>query len=341
MTRVDLSTKDLHDLLNPVLPHAGTDPEVPELGVILLEVRRSVAYAVATDRYTMAAARHPLAEDADDAAVAVAVSRDDAAAMLKLFKHSKKDNPQLQLLIDKVPVPVTPRGDTLHSLGLTVTSEDGTRLVLHGRGHGPLRTWRRLLRPVIERAPAPAAPLLALTPTYLSRWGKATQSGEVLTVHVGPDPVDPILIQVEHRVIGVLMPVGMLDAGEAAKGSPWPDELLDDGGDDEQEEVLFRSPTADTPAAEDSDVELLAKAAELVISTQFGSTSMVQRKLRVGFAKAAQLMEQLYDHGVVGPADGSKARQVFASPDQLHQVLANIRGTSTQTLDDVVAAVNA
>lgn len=253
MTRVDLTTSALHNLLNPVLPHAGTDPETPELNVALIEVRHSVLYAAATDRYTMAAARHPLDEVADDAAVAI--SRDDAVAMLKLFKHSKKLDPQLQVVIDKVPVPVTPRGDTVQSLGLTITAEDGTRLVLHGRGHGPLTNWRRLLRPVVERPLTPASPLLALTPTYLGRWAKATQPGEVLTVHLGPEPTDPILVQVEHRVIGVLMPVGHLDAGEAVAGSPWPDELADDDGGAEQEEVLFRSPAApeprDTPADED------------------------------------------------------------------------------------------
>lgn len=253
MTRVDLTTRDLHDLLNPVLPHTGTDPELPELHVVLIQVRHNVLYAVATDRYTMAASRHEL--DDVDSDAAVAIDRADATAMLKLFKHTKKEDPQLQLLIDKVPVPVTRRGDTVQSLGLTITSEDGTRLVLHGRGHGPLRGWRRLLRPVVERNLTPASPLFALTPTYLSRWAKAAGPGEVLTVHVGPDPIDPILIQVEHRVIGVLMPVGHLDAGETVAGSPWPDELIDDDGGAEPEEPLFRSPPAPEPRDVPADEE--------------------------------------------------------------------------------------
>ena len=223
-----MTTRQWHELIRPVLPHASGDSEVPEICVVRFEGTGGIVYAAATDRYTLAATRLVLDSPAGEP-FAVHIDKGDAAASLKLFAHGKDSDPKLRITVDKVPVPVNDRGDTIRSLGVAIESDDGTRLVIRDRP-GALGGWRKTLGALVNRDLAPAADRLLLMPGQLGRWAAAATKGERLTVLAGPDMGDPILILAEDHFADAWMPANHIDGDseDLLAGLPWRRELAPD-----------------------------------------------------------------------------------------------------------------
>lgn len=223
MPRIDLTASELHALLAPVLPHAATDKERPELGVVHLEARDGVLSAVASDRFTLGATRHP-APDTDD--FTLTIERTDADNLLRIFKHTKKTDPHLVIVVEEMPVPADT--GTAITLGIRIDSETGKRHVVQDQEHvdAIFSKWRSILARVLARPTLMATPAVAFPGWAMARWAKAPGKGEHLQVFPGPTPSDPVLVTAGESFMGLWIPVALTgEPAQLLQGSPWAADL--------------------------------------------------------------------------------------------------------------------
>lgn len=222
MTILNLPTSELHHLLVPVIPHAGTDLEIPQLVAVRLELADDVLYAAATDRQTLAATRHLLDQPAPPASVTL--DRDGALAITRVFKYNRDADPTLRLDIG--------------TRALRIDGEDGTRLVLEAPG-SVFPDWRRLLGQYLHRGQAGVHGVM-LSGHLVARWSKACRKGDRLQVIFGTDPTDPVLVTVGEHFAGIWMPAAELEATRVdwLADNPWLAEVRRPNPGDELDRVV-------------------------------------------------------------------------------------------------------
>ena len=235
--RLDLLTSDWHKLVKPVLPHASTDKELPHLRRVRLEFGARALYAVATDRYTLAAERWPL-PPADLRMVPwqwppVDIEAAEIAPTLKLFTYDKDADPPLHVTVDRAPIPLEGTGGSIDSWAVIIERPgDGLRLLLRDRRQPDLGIgdWRKSILAAMTRPRGRALDGLDVPGRLFARWASAVRGAEQLRVWTGPSAGDPLLITVEDHFAGIMIARWQLDDPARDRSAlPWAGELLPEG----------------------------------------------------------------------------------------------------------------
>jgi ribosomal protein S25 len=327
-----VGTADFRQALTAVRVHASTDTDVPTMHRVRLVIDEHNVTAMATDRYTAGLAIASVWECSagdGDWPCTVDLAPSDVANILRIFHAGKEkgDVPdfelRLDITVDRVTVTDCSGMIDGHSFTVPRLPTDGTILcVIPG-----------MIARQHDAGPA-VLDELAVGGETMARFKVAAGTyGEGLEIEFR-DATSALLIRCGESFLGLLMPRHLSDdslAQRRAWADGWTHRLpavvaAADAERLEHDQEKARAAIVDLDATDlGPDREMFARAVDLVVGAQFGSAAMLQRKMRIGFAKAGQLLEQMEQRGIVGPAQGSQARAVHVPAEQREALLAALR----------------
>ncbi|PKV80865.1 DNA translocase FtsK [Nocardia fluminea] len=328
---IKVGTGDFRQALNSVRIHACADKDVPTIHRIRLAISIENVTVTATDMFTAGLAIVSIWDGyGPEETVTVDLLPEDVSKVLMMHPggKDKADEPELMLRLDLTGerVTITDCSGLIDGRALTIP-----RLPTDG---GSLGTIPDLILKG-HASPAVVVSDMVVSGDAIARFKAASSAyGDPLEVeaHAG---VRALLVRCGESFLGLLMPRTLASSERDRMtewSSGWDRRLPGIAAAARSELATSAGPVQVEPVDLDAnpDIDLYLHAVELVVKTQFGSPSMLQRKLRIGFAKAARLIDQMEEAGIVGPRDGSAARVVQVAVDAVDDLLAALRGEATE-----------
>lgn len=332
MTSMLVDLRDLRDALAAVRPHVSPAKHSAVLSRVRLTPQSHNLEVSATDRYTMALAIVSVLEYDDADATPIDLSASDIAKITTVFTPTRDEENLVRITTGTETLTITDVSGLINgeTLILDRATPDEGFPELRKAFAGTLRGQHTITGDFWL-----SAPLLKRFEIAQKTYGhplifEPSKSGASLLVRVGESFLGQVVLtrpdeEAIARAKGWAEDWGHRIPAEAEQ-SVWHELVTAFYTGDTAENDKIRK--GDDTIPEALDVDLVAEAATLVVTSGLGSTSMIQRKMRVGFAKAGTLMSSLEDLGIIGPSDGSKARAVLVQPEGLTAALDKIRGAA-------------